>query len=314
VESINERLNIRITKRGDAMVQREELQLLQNLKHDRTKPRLLEFADPYLIEIGISDAAGNVKPSRQDKFKQVEEFLRLLVPTVSHSISSGHITAPNAQNPLEIVDLGCGHAYLTFAAHQYFSAKQIPVHVLGIDIREESRIRNTQIAEKLGIAGSIEFRAETIARFQATKVDVAIALHACDTATDDAIAWAVKNNAKMILAAPCCHHELQTQMIAPPQSWDLITRYGLLKERLGDILTDSFRAQILRILGYRVEVIEFVAGEHTPRNLMIRAVKTDAVVNAAEIQKLNELMLQWKMVPVLVSRLRDELNAKGCDF
>ena len=307
VESTTGSISLRITKKGEAQVHYEKRELVQNLEHDRKKKRLLDSADPFLIEVGISDSKGVVKPSRQDKFKQVEEFLRLLAPTVESAMSAGHLHQPTASQPLNIVDLGCGHAYLTFAAHQYLRAINTPVHVVGIDIREESRARNEKIAKSLGISHSIEFRAEEIAATTKTDVDVAIALHACDTATDDALAWAVKNGAGLILAAPCCHHDIQRQLSEIPEPWSIVTKQGILKERLGDILTDAIRCQILRLLGYRVEAIEFIGGEHTPRNLMIRAVKTGAVPERVDIDRYKSLIEQWQLAPYLATALKAEL-------
>jgi len=307
VESTSGSISLRITKKGEAQVHYEKRELVQNLEHDRKKKRLLDSADPFLIEVGISDNKGVVKPSRQDKFKQVEEFLRLLAPTVESAMSAGHLHQPTASKPLSIVDLGCGHAYLTLAAHQYLRAINTPVHVVGIDIREESRARNEKIAESLGISHSIEFRAEEIAATTKTEVDVAIALHACDTATDDALAWAVKNGAGLILAAPCCHHDIQRQLSEIPEPWSIVTKQGILKERLGDILTDAIRCQILRLLGYRVEAIEFIGGEHTPRNLMIRAVKTGAVPERVDIDRYKSLIEQWQLAPYLATALKAEL-------
>ena len=128
-------------------------------------------------------------------------------------------------------------------------------------------------------------------------------MHACDTATDDAIAWAVNGQAKLLLIAPCCHHDIQKQIEVAPEPWGAITKFGLMKERLGDLLTDSLRAQLLRIVGYRVEVIEFVGGEHTPRNLMIRAVKTDAKPDQLDIDRYLEITAQWGVTPVLEKKL-----------
>lgn len=307
VEQTEQELSIRVTKKGEAMIHIAKAKRIQDLSHDRKKERLLKSDDPFLMHVGISDSNGAVKPSRMDKFMQVEEFLRILAPTVEGAISAGHLAV--GDKPLEIVDLGCGHAYLTFAAHQFLRAQGSDVHVVGIDVREASRARNEDIATALGISDSIEFRAEEIAATQKSDVNVAIALHACDTATDDALAWAVKNGAEIILAAPCCHHDVQAQMIEIPEPWGMITKQGILKERLGDILTDAIRAQVLRLLGYRVDVIEFVGGEHTPRNVMIRAVKTGAKPEAIDAERLKELIKQWRFTPALVTRLSEELKA-----
>jgi len=301
LEGTSETLNVRITKKGEALVHREKSSKEQELSHDRSKARLLDASDPFLIAVGISDAKGDVKPSKSDKYMQVEEFLRILAPTLAGAISAGHIDQPTESKPLTIVDLGCGHAYLTFAAHQYLRGQGIPVKVIGIDIRPAARDRNNEIASQLGISSSIEFRAEEIADTTLTTADVAIALHACDTATDDAIAWAINSDAKLALIAPCCHHDIQAQMNEIPEPWSLITRNGIMKERLGDLLTDALRMQIMKLRGYRVEAIEFVGGEHTPRNLMIRAVKTGAPADKNEEGKYEQMLSLWKVKPALAS-------------
>ena len=303
VESVSQVYSIRITKSGDAQVHIEKRESQQVLSHDKKKDRLLDSSDPFLLEVGIADAKGVIKPSRQDKYKQVEEFLRILSPALNAAIAAGHIQKPTANAPLNIVDLGCGHAYLTFAAHQFLINSGIPVKVVGIDVRVESRDRNNAIAKKLGIESTIEFVAEEISKTTSQPVDIAIALHACDTATDDAIAWAVNGGAQLLLIAPCCHHDIQKQMDTAPEPWTALTKFGLMKERLADLITDSFRAQLLRLAGYRVEIIEFVAGEHTPRNLMIRAVKTVAKPDAIDIQRYLEMSSQWGVIPALEKKL-----------
>ena len=303
VEHINGALTIRITKKGEAQLHEDKGPRTQNLSHDRRKSRLLSASDPFLIEVGISDSKGEIKPSRTDKYLQVEEFLRLLVPTLNSAIEAKQIKSPTQVDPLVIADLGCGNAYLTFAVHQYLKSANMPVHVIGIDIREESLKRNNEIAQRLGISDSIEFRAEAIDQTSLTSCDVAIALHACDTATDDAIAWSVNSGAKLLLIAPCCQHDLQTQMVVTPAPWNLLTKHGLLKERLGDLMTDALRAQVLKLLGYRTEVIEFIGGEHTPRNIMIRATLTGAKVDASEVENYKQMLELWKIDPALASRI-----------
>jgi len=296
-------ISIRITKKGEALIHRTNESFEVDLSHDRAKARLLDPSDPFLFEVGISDASGKVKASKNDKYLQVEEFLRLLVPSLNSALDAGHIAKPTAAAPLSIVDLGCGHAYLTFAAHQYLAKQGIPVKVIGIDVRESARVRNNQIAEKLGIAKSITFLAEEISQTTLKSADVAIALHACDTATDDAIAWAVGADTKLALIAPCCHHDLQAQMVDTPEPWQMITRNGIMKERLGDLITDALRMQIMKLLGYRVDAIEFIGGEHTPRNLMIRAVKTGAIADSAEQSRYDAMISLWKVKPALATLL-----------
>ena len=290
--------SLRITKKGEALIHEAKGVFERSVSHDRTKERLLDASDPFLIEVGISDHKGSIKPSMQDKYRQVEEFLRILEPAL-----------PEKKEKLSIVDLGCGHAYLTFATHQYLRKSGIDAHVIGIDVRENSRDRNNAIAKKLGITDSIEFRAEEISETAIESADIAIALHACDTATDDAIAWGVQHGVQLLLIAPCCHHELQVQIQDIPEPWPMLTRHGIMRERLGDLLTDSFRTQILKLLGYRVDAIEFVGGEHTPRNLMIRATKTGAKPEPVDIARYKEMLAQWNVNPALAQRLAKELGA-----
>ena len=290
--------SLRITKKGEALIHEAKGVFERSVSHDRTKERLLDASDPFLIEVGISDHKGSIKPSMQDKYRQVEEFLRILEPAL-----------PEKKEKLSIVDLGCGHAYLTFATHQYLRKSGVDAQVIGIDVRENSRDRNNAIAKKLGITDSIEFRAEEISETAIESADIAIALHACDTATDDAIAWGVQHGVQLLLIAPCCHHDLQVQIQDIPEPWPMLTRHGIMRERLGDLLTDSFRTQILKLLGYRVDAIEFVGGEHTPRNLMIRATKTDAKPEPVDIARYKEMLAQWNVNPALAQRLAKELGA-----
>jgi hypothetical protein len=303
IEGVEESFSLRITKKDEPLISVLPGVGAVDLSHDKKKARLLDPADPFLREVGISDSSGQIKPSKSDKYRQVEEFLRLMAPTLTSAIEAGHIASPTPERPLTIVDLGCGHAYLTFAAHQYLRSLGMDIKVIGIDVRTTSRDRNNEIANRLGIASSIEFRAEEISHASVHSADVAIALHACDTATDDAIAWAVKAGASLMLIAPCCHHDIQSQLTDSPEPWSLVTRYGIMKERLADLLTDSLRMQILKLRGYRVEGIEFVGGEHTPRNLMIRAVKTGATVDPIETTRYEEMIAAWKVKPALARLL-----------
>jgi hypothetical protein len=303
LESEGSTLSLRISKKGQPLLSRNSNNAEQVTAHDHSKKRFLLGSDPFLLEVGISDAKGNIKPSMMDKYKQVDEFLRLLIPTLHDAISAGHISTPSEDKPLRVVDLGCGHAYLTFAAHQYLRAHEIPLEVIGIDVRETSRDRNNAIAQKLGISDSIHFLAEEISETTVRGADIAIALHACDTATDDAIAWAINQKVPLTLFAPCCHHDIQTQMKVAPEPWSLITRHGIMRERLGDLITDALRMQLMKLHGYRVEAIEFVGGVHTPRNLMIRAIYTGASAEEVESERYNQMLQSWGVTPVLEGKL-----------
>ena len=300
VESTSESYAVRISKKDEALVTIGRVKLERDLTHDRQKQRLLPEDNRIFALLGMHDGHKRIKPSKMDKYRQVEEFLRLLKPTLDNEVG--------AQSEISIVDLGCGHAYLTFAVQEYLNSASQKVKVLGVDEREESKRHNDQIANSLG--ADAQFLVSKIADTPAQAVDIAIALHACDTATDDSIAWAVKNSAKVIMLAPCCHHDLQAQIDLVPEPWSLLTRHGVVSERLIDLMTDSLRAQILKLLGYRVDIVEFIGGEHTPRNIMIRAVKTGAKVDLAEVDRYQAMLADWKIAPHLAELLKSELSAR----
>jgi SAM-dependent methyltransferase len=300
VESTSESYSVRISKKDEALVTIGRVKLERDLMHDRQKQRLLPEDNRIFALLGMHDGYKRIKPSKMDKYRQVEEFLRLLKPTLDNEVG--------AQSEISIVDLGCGHAYLTFAVQEYLNSDTQKVKILGVDEREESKRHNDQIANSLG--ADAQFLVAKIADTPAQPVDIAIALHACDTATDDSIAWAVKNSAKVIMLAPCCHHDLQAQIDLVPEPWSLLTRHGVVSERLIDLMTDSLRAQILKLLGYRVDIVEFIGGEHTPRNIMIRAVKTGVKVDEAEVARYQAMLADWKIAPHLAELLKSELSAR----
>ena len=299
-ESTSESYAVRISKKDEALVTIGRVKLERDLTHDRQKQRLLPEDNRIFALLGMHDGHKRIKPSKMDKYRQVEEFLRLLKPTLDNEVG--------AQSEISIVDLGCGHAYLTFAVQEYLNSATQKVKVLGVDEREESKRHNDQIANSLG--ADAQFLVAKIADTPAQPVDIAIALHACDTATDDSIAWAVKNSAKVIMLAPCCHHDLQAQIDIVPEPWSLLTRHGVVSERLIDLMTDSLRAQILKLLGYRVDIVEFIGGEHTPRNIMIRAVKTGVKVDPAEVTRYQAMLEDWSIAPHLAELLKAELSAR----
>ena len=299
-ESTSESYSVRISKKDEALVTIGRVKLERDLTHDRQKQRLLPEDNRIFALLGMHDGYKRIKPSKMDKYRQVEEFLRLLKPTLDNEVG--------AQSEISIVDLGCGHAYLTFAVQEYLNSATQKVKILGVDEREESKRHNDQIANSLG--ADAQFLVAKIADTPTQAVDIAIALHACDTATDDSIAWAVKNSAKVIMLAPCCHHDLQAQIDLVPEPWSLLTRHGVVSERLIDLMTDSLRAQILKLLGYRVDIVEFIGGEHTPRNIMIRAVKTGVKVDPAEVDRYQAMLADWSIAPHLADLLNSELSAR----
>jgi SAM-dependent methyltransferase len=280
--------------------------------HDRAKERLLPESDPVFVALGIADQDGRIKPSRQAKYRQVEEFLRLLDTAVADAIDKGHLRRPTTEEPLRIVDLGCGNGYLTFAAQRYLTTvKQLPVVVTGVDVKDQSREHNSKVAAGLGI--DARFVAGTI---QGAVVDpapeVVLALHACDTATDDALARAVEWEAPLVLAAPCCHHDIAAQLRrAPtPAPYAMLTRHGILRERFADTMTDGLRATLMRLMGYRVDVVQFVESQHTPRNTMLRATRTGRPVKGGQIRKdYDDLVTTWQLRPKLGELLGVEPKA-----
>ncbi len=304
VEGIAENFSLRITKKDEPLISITSGVGAVDLAHDKKKERLLDPADPFLREVGISDASGQIKPSRSDKYRQVEEFLRLLAPTLNSAIEAGHIVKPTTSDPLTIVDLGCGHAYLTFAAYRYFQLNGRKVKFVGVDIRESSRVRNQEIAQKFGIADDVTFIANEISDFDGEKFDVAIALHACDTATDDALAWAINNEVEIILAAPCCHYDLHRQVKRFPKDVEILAYDGILANRQLDLITDELRAQILRLMGYKTDVFEFISGDHTARNLMIRAIWSKEPGRDKKLSEYRHICQTWGIAPALEARLK----------
>ena len=294
VETTSNVYEVRISKKGEFFVHRSSApKELGGLSHDRQKERLLSIDEPIFRELGIADSAGALIPRWSDKYNQVDQFLRI-VESLKFSKSEG---------PIRIVDLGCGSAYLTFAVHRYFENLGYSVIVKGVDSRVDSKLKNEKIASDAGV--DIKFIASEIGNFPVEATDLVIALHACDTATDDAIAWAVKSGARAILAAPCCHHQVNREITGKDEAWTRLFKSGIIKERFADLLTDSMRTQVLRALGYRADVIEFVSIEHTPRNLMIRAVNSDGPADAADLAALQSLILEWGVPPYLLTLLAD---------
>ncbi len=300
---------LRVTKKGEALLhttERDEPVAVER-GHDHAKQRLLPEDHPVLRALGISDAQGRVKPSRQAKYRQVEELVRALDVAVAEGQRAGTLRTPTPEDPLRVVDLGCGNAYLTFAAHAWL-ATRMPVLLTGVDVKEQSRRHNSEVAAGLGISDQVEFVQSGIGEVELPQPpDVVLALHACDTATDDALARAVRWGADLVLAAPCCHHDVSAQLRQQPTppGYDLLTRDGILRERLADTLTDALRASLLRLEGYRVEVAEFVDSAHTPRNTLLRAVRTRGGSSAGSTAAADydALVATWRLRPALAERL-----------
>jgi len=288
VQTTTETVQLRVTKKGAAQVSRRPAEAVQQTAHDRAARHLLDPADPLFTVLGANAA----------KRRQVDAFLRELRLAVRG-------TAQPAGRPLRVVDLGCGNAYLGFAAYRFLSGEYDDVHLTGVDVRAQSAERNTRIAAELGWSPHVGFVQGTILDAPVEPpVDVALALHACDTATDDALARAVVWGAPVVLASPCCHHDVQRQLAkaAAPPPYGLLVRDPIQRERFADVLTDALRAALLRRAGYRVEVVEFVESKHTPRNTLIRAVRHDRAESGDDY---DTLVAQWGVTPRLQTLLAD---------
>ncbi len=307
VHTTTESRQVRVTKKLAAAVHTRAHDRPRDADrgHDREKSRLLPPDDPVLVALGISTVAGTVKPSRQAKYRQVEEFLRLLDSALTDALANGHLRTPTPEQPLRIADLGCGNAYLTFAAHRFLTTvRDLPVRLTGVDTKQQSRDHNTEVAAELGIAA--DFVAAPIGEVElAPAPEVVLALHACDTATDDALARAVQWRAGLVLAAPCCHHDVARQLReAPaPTPYGELLRHGILRERLADTLTDALRAGLLREHGYRVDVVEFVESTHTPRNTLLRALLTRPDGDPSAGHEGADLAAAWSVRPRLAELL-----------
>jgi SAM-dependent methyltransferase len=308
VETVAETVQTRVTKKGRVLVHaspRTEA-VTPDRSHDREKSRLVSTDDPLLERLGITDARGHVRAGRRGKYRQVEELVRALAAGWDDAVAAGAVRTPTTERPLRLVDLGCGNGLLTFAAHRHLTGRGLAVRTTGVDRKEQARRHNAAVAADLGWAEETEFLEADIATVGLDETpDVVLSLHACDTATDDALARAVRWGAPLVLAAPCCHHDLSAQLrgVEPPPGHSPLLRHGILRERLADTLTDALRASLLRREGYRVDVVEFVGSEHTPRNTLIRALRTGAAAPKGAQTELDALLAEWPVRPRLLELL-----------
>lgn len=234
---------------------------------------------PFLISLGVMTDKGRVIASKYDKFKQINRFLEYIddiLPSVLKSIENEN---DGKMRPVRIADFGCGKSYLTFAV-QYFltNIKKIPCEITGLDLKADVIDYCNELAKEFH-AKNLVFKIGNIADYgYETSPDIVITLHACDTATDFALSYAVKTNTKAILSVPCCQHEINTQLSGNknfeyPKEFEPLLKYGLIRERFAALATDAIRAECLEKAGYNVQILEFVDMTHTPKNLLIRAVK-----------------------------------------
>ena len=235
------------------------------LSHNRKKRYILEegIPVPFLVELGVQTKDGAIVHAKYDKFRQINRFLEF-IEDVLPKLDKNQET--------RIIDFGCGKSYLTFAMYYYLKVlKGYPVRITGLDLKTDVIEHCSRLAKKFGY-DSLEFLHGDIASYEGTdEVDMVVTLHACDTATDYALEKAVRWNAKVILSVPCCQHEVNKQMES--ELFAPVFHYGIIKERMAALYTDALRAEVLEAIGYRVQILEFIDMEHTPKNLLIRAVK-----------------------------------------
>jgi SAM-dependent methyltransferase len=305
VQTTQQDIQVRISNKGEpAVATTKRARATIPLAHDRHKSRILspDNARAFLSTIGIATNDGVIKADMQRKYLQINEFLKLVDET-------GFFNKRH-RDAVHMVDFGCGNAYLTFAMYQYVTEIQkLPAHLAGVDMKADLIAGNTGKARALGWQ-DLRFETASIRDFEpAVPPDVVLALHACDTATDEALARGITWHSSLIMSAPCCQHHLQAQLAQQPtpHPWEPVFRHAILKERMGDILTDAFRALILRIMGYTTDVIQFIATEHTPKNLMIRAVREGTPGDHKLVQEYNDLKTLWGVTPYLETLL-------GTDF
>lgn len=296
-------LHIRVTKKGHVLVSRSaEMTRVAKVKpHDRVKNLpLTRFDSAALLRaIGIADGEGRVRASMRGKYDQVNEFLKVVEETVE----------AGTKGPFTVVDCGCGKAYLTFALYFYLTqVKNIPeVTVYGVDRREDVINSAKKTAKALDVAENVKFTVSDLAAFNVEKADLVVSLHACDTATDEAMAKGLEWRSRYILSAPCCQHELQ-KTLSDKGVFAGLMRQSIFRERLCDILTDSFRAQIMRILGFKTQVIEFVSSEATARNILIKCEYGVKAGQPGPVSEYLELRDYWHVTPWLETRLEKYLS------
>ena len=293
VETQSFTANVLVSKKGTITIKKKmnasAKQPKISLSHNRKKKYILEegIPVPFLIDLGVMTQNGNIVNAHYDKFRQINRFLEY-IEDILPSLPTGR--------ELRILDFGCGKSYLTFAIYYYLKVlKGYPVRITGLDLKEDVIRHCNELAVKYGY-DKLEFLCGDIAYYDGcSQVDMVVTLHACDTATDYALAKAVGWGAKVILSVPCCQHELNKQMkndlLSP------VLHYGILKERMAALMTDELRAQILEANGYRTQILEFIDMAHTPKNLLIRAVYNGHCAdNKAQI---NELLAAFDINPTL---------------
>jgi SAM-dependent methyltransferase len=271
---------------GRIKTQKPTFKTLPNKSHDNSKTIQITKTN-YLVELGILDKGGRIQKDKGDKYKQIRKFIEII----------DGLTQKNAQlkskSQVKIFDMGSGKGYLTFALYDYLTNNaQLKTDITGVEIREDLIAFCNKTAQKVGF-DHLSFEKGFISDYDLSNADILIALHACDTATDDAIFKGIQAGAELIICAPCCHKQIRKQMNATPPL-NNITQFGILKERQAEIVTDTIRALLLEESGYKTKVFEFISSEHTGKNVMIVAERKNAQSNSEEyLEKIKDLKAQF---------------------
>lgn len=301
-EFSNEKIHVQISKKFKVMWKSEQTESVKvaDLSHNRQKNYLLDenIPHPFLVRLGVQTPEGKVRNQHQDKFRQINRFVEFIDDSLEH--------LPKDRT-IRILDFGSGKSYLTFALYHYLRIeKGLDIKVTGLDLKKEVIEECSMIAKDLGY-DDLEFLVGDINDYnEETSVDMVVTLHACDIATDMALARAVRWGAKVILSVPCCQHELFSQVKSP--ALDLMLQHGLIKERFSALATDSIRAELLSLVGYEAQLLEFIDIEHTPKNVLIRAYHTGRKPKPEERTRYNEFKTLLNAEPYLEKELGDLLD------
>jgi len=295
--------SIRVTSKGKVLSNRAPANRAPTpeTSHDREKQYILPEGAPIppLVDLGIFTKEGKVANPMRDKYRQINRFLELIADETDK--------LPD-DRPLRVIDFGCGKSYLTFILYHFFTEiRRRAVDMTGLDLKRDVVVNCSQIAERYGYE-RLRFIEGDICDYQSDlPVDVMIALHACDVATDHALMQAIRWNAKLIFCAPCCQHELNAQIAS--DEFVILTRYGAVKERIASLMTDAVRANLLEAMGYRTQIVEFIDMEHTPKNLMLRARYADSPAERrrAALREVERLCAAFDLNPALLRLIDDTL-------
>ena len=301
--SEDEHFNIKLSKKGKVFFGRKDgnnaSKAKQSKSHNKEKEYIIkEGMDvPALVDLGVFTKEGKVVKSKYDKYKQINKFIEL----IDHEIRK------NDYKELTILDFGCGKSYLTFVLYYYFvEIKKINVKMIGLDLKEDVINKCNEIAKRYNYE-NLHFELGDINGYKYNnKVDMVITLHACDTATDYALYNAIKWNTKMIFLVPCCQHELNAQMKSEDLS--ILTNYGIIQERVAALMTDAIRANLLESVGYKTQLLEFIDIAHSPKNILVRAVKSNISKEKREkaLKEVDNLIKEFNFDQTLYRLLKED--------